>query len=300
MRQQLANLALAWSAAASAGCSLLYNPSNLPPQADAAPDAEVLVDADPGMLAVTAVSPAVLVEGAGANGSRSAVLVIEGGNMVKEGAMVSLAPAAGSPKTPMAIVDNTQIVVEGNGMRLAVPVSLPVDPALGATDAIVMDITVTQLANGAPVTKTLPGKLTIKGLPELDSAAAQTLGAVNEYSFVNLRAGASVTVMSNLTTPVVLRSTSSLTIASGIAINVNATGQTPGPAGGRGGDAGPGGLLNGSKGGEGGGPAKGLPSGGGGGFTAPESLTSLDNPNRSSGGAGGDGLSLGAAGGSGG
>lgn len=302
MRQHLANLALGVGALASGstGCSLLYNPSNLPPQADAAPDAEVLVDADPGMLSLSGASPALLVEGAGANGSRSAVLVIEGGNMVRDGVMVTLAPAAGSTKAPMVMVDNTQIVVEGNGMRLAVPVTLPVDGALGAADTVAMDITVTQLAGGSPIAKTLSGKLSIKGLPELDTATAQTFGAVNEFSIVNLKAGATVNVMANLTAPVVIHSTSSLTVASGITINLNAAGQTPGPAGGRGGDAGPGGLLNGSKGGEGGGPAKGLPSGGGGGFTAPEGLTSLDNPNRSSGGAGGDGMSLGAAGGAGG
>lgn len=300
MRQHLANLALAASASGAVGCSLLYNPSNLPPQADAAPDAEVLVDADPGMLTLTGASPAILLEGTGANGSRSAVLVIEGGNMVQDGAMVSISPAAGATKTPMVMVDNTQIVVEGNGMRLAVPVTLPVDMALGPADTIPLDITVTQLAAGAPIAKKLTGKLSIKGLAELDTMAAQTFGAVNEFSFVNLKAGATVNVMANLTAPVVIHSTSSLTIASSITINVSASGQTPGPAGGRGGDPGPGGLLNGSKGGEGGGPAKGLPSGGGGGFSAPEGLTSLDNPNRSSGGAGGDGMSLGAAGGAGG
>ena len=301
----MANLALAMSASGSLGCSLLYNPSNLPPQQtiDAAvdtPDAEVLVDANAGMLMLTGASPAVIVEGAGANGSRSAVLVVDGAHMVKDGAMVTLAPAPGSPKTPMVMVDNSQIIVEGNGMRLAVPITLPVDTGLGATDAIAMDITVTQLANGAPATTTLTGKLTIRGLPELDTAMPHVFGSVNEFSFINLRAGSSVSVAGGLGAPVVIHSTSSLTIASGIPINVNASGQTPGPAGGRGGNPGPGGLLNGSKGGEGEGPAKGLPSGGGGGFNAPESLTSLDNPNRSSGGAGGDGLSLGAEGGAGG
>ena len=163
MRQHLANHALALLALASGttGCSLLYNPSNLPPQVDAPPDAEVLIDADPGMLTLTTASPSLLVEGTGANGSRTAVLVLEGGNMVKDGAMVSLSPAAGSTKTPMVMVDNTQLVVEGNGMRLAVPITLPVDSGLGAADTIAMDITVTQLANGTPVSKKLAGKLHI-------------------------------------------------------------------------------------------------------------------------------------------
>lgn len=299
------HLSRALLATSLGGCSLLYNPSNLPPQADAAPDAELLVDADPSMLEVTDLKPPVLVEGAGANGSRAAVLVIDGSHMVAEGAMVTLTPAAGAPKVPMVMVDNAKIVVEGNGKRLAVPVTLPVDTGLAAGEMIAMDVTVVQAAGGMMLTKKLAGKLQIRGLGELDTAGAVSLTGVTEYSLVDIQAGATLTVPGGQTNPIIIRSTSSLTIAPSITINLNANGMTPGPAGGVGGTPGPGGVLNGSQGGEGGGPAKGLPSGGGGGFTGSEQLTSVDGAismgtNRSSGGAGGNGLSLGAAGGAGG
>ncbi|MBA3458708.1 MAG: hypothetical protein H0T46_02020 [Deltaproteobacteria bacterium] len=299
------HLARALLATSLGGCSLLYNPSNLPPQADAAPDAEMLVDADPSMLDVTDLKPSVLVEGAGANGSRVAVLVIDGSHMVAEGAMVMITPAAGAPKVPMLMVDNSKIVVEGNGKRLAVPVTLPVDMGLAAGDMIAMDVTVVQTSGGSMLTKKLGGKLQIKGLGELDTMGAVSLTGSTEYSFVNIRAGATLTVPGGQMNPIIIRSTSSLTIAPSISINLSGSGMTPGPAGGAGGTAGPGGIVGGSQGGEGGGPAKGLPSGGGGGFNAPEQLTSIDGmtsggPNRSSGGAGGDGMSLGAAGGAGG
>ena len=305
MHPMLPHLARALLATSLAGCSLLYNPSNLPPQADAAPDAELLVDADPSMLDITGLNPAVLVEGAGANGSRAAVLVIDGSHMVAEGAMVMITPAAGEPKAPMVMVDNSKIVVEGNGKRLAVPVTLPVDAGLVVGDMIPMDVTVVQTAGGSMLSKKLSGKLTIKGLGELETMGAVTLTGSTEFSLVDIKAGATLTVPGGQTNPIIIHSTSSLSIASSISINLNAAGMTPGPAGGAGGAPGPGGLLNGSQGGEGGGPAKGLPSGGGGGFTGSEQLTSVDGatsmgPNRSSGGAGGNGMSLGAAGGAGG
>ncbi len=284
------------------GCSLLYNPSNIDKQMDApGPDAEPVYDADPTMLSITSVKPGMLVEGAGANGSRRAVIVVEGMHMVPEGATVTVAPTAPVTKTPMIMVDNTQLVVEANGTRLAVPVTLPVDGALGAADVIPMDVTVTQLAGGVMVSKTKSAAFMIKGLPELDTAAAQTFSSgPNEFSIVNLRAGATFSVAANQTEPIVITSTSSLTIAAGIAINLNAAGTTPGPAGGLGGAGGAGGVLNGTTGSQGGGPAKGLPSGGDGGFGGDPQLTTLGAPNRSSGGAGGNGLSLGAKGGDGG
>lgn len=284
------------------GCSLLYNPSNIDKQMDApGPDSEPVYDADPTMLAITGVKPGMLVEGAGVNGSRRAVIVIDGMHMVPDGATVAVAPTAPVTKTPMVMVDNTKLVVEANGTRIAVPITLPVDSNLGAADVIPMDVTVTQLANGAMVTKTMSAAFTIKGLPELDTAAPQTFSSgPNEFSIVNLKSGATFSVATGQTSPIVITSTSSLTVDAAIAVNVDAAEMTPGPAGGLGGAGGAGGVLNGTTGSSGGGPAKGLPSGGAGGFGGDPQLSTLADPNRSSGGAGGNGLSLGAKGGNGG
>src|SRR4051812_13903863 len=98
------------SALAVGACSLIYNPSNITkPDAshdgpvDAKPgpqDApEVITDANAAALAVTSVDPAQIVEGQGSGGSRMAVLVVHGTNIVT-GATISITPKNGSD-TPM-------------------------------------------------------------------------------------------------------------------------------------------------------------------------------------------------------
>ena len=73
-----------------AGCSLLYNPNDLPRPADAMPDMQLIVDANPSALAITAVAPLALVEGQGDGNSRKPVLVIEGTDIAQTGVTVEI------------------------------------------------------------------------------------------------------------------------------------------------------------------------------------------------------------------
>lgn len=295
MRRMRVHLGTLLTALCFGGCSLLYNPSNIPDPVDAMPDAEVIVDADPTMLELTSVTPTEVVEGTGDLGSRKAVIVIDGRHMAQNGVVVTIAAAAGETRVPMVMVDDASVVVEGNGERLALAVTLPVDTDLPAGETIDLDITVTQGA----ITRTLTGKLTLRGLAERTMASPGFATGINEYSRVNITTG-QIAAATNATGPIMIHARSSITLGSAVTFALDATATTPGPAGGAGGTGGAGGLLNGSVGMMGAGPAPGLPSGGPGRFDAPIQLTTLDVPNRSSGGAGGDGVSLGSRGGDGG
>jgi hypothetical protein len=301
--RQLAKLALV---SGLGGCSLIYNPSNLPTVelVDAPPDAELILDADPTMLDVTAVAPAVILEGQGAAGSRRAVIAISGIHMVKDQTTVAITVHPGQAKTATINVDNALLDVAADGDMIAVPITIPQDDALLATDQIRLDVTVTQNTPSGPISKTLSALendapvLTLQGLPELRGANV-TVSAVDSmtmFSLVDITG--SIAAPAGTTTPIVLRSMTTLSV--GAQSTFNAGGTTPGAAGGAGGTGGPGGLLNGSTGMAGGGPAGGAPSGGVGRFEGDDQLTSMSNKNRSSGGAGGNGVALGAAGGNGG
>src|SRR4051812_22303668 len=90
-------------------CSLIYNQSNIKVPADAtifmdAPvdakigpmDApEMIFDANPSLLALTAVEPASIMEGQGDDGSRKGVLVVTGTNIIP-GATIAIT-GAGTP-----------------------------------------------------------------------------------------------------------------------------------------------------------------------------------------------------------
>ena len=121
MRHHLAALFLLLSAN---GCSLLYNPNNLPPPNADADDGDG-VDADPTKFQVDDVGPHVLLEGQGIGGSRPAILTLIGQGFV-EGVEVELIAPGGEPVK--FVVDNLNIVVASGGSVLAVPVVLPVDP----------------------------------------------------------------------------------------------------------------------------------------------------------------------------
>ncbi|HWU91595.1 MAG TPA: hypothetical protein VN253_30215, partial [Kofleriaceae bacterium] len=264
------------------GCSLIYNPNNLPGAADAAPD--VLVDGNPADLALEDVKPSVIVEGAGVGGSRPAVLVISGRNIVKQNTRVSITAGSGSARTPMLVIDQAQIEVDVDNQRLAVPITLPVDPMLNAGETIPLDVTVTQ--DGAPQPGKLTGKLALKGLAELVDGklpAGGFLAGLSEFSQIDVKTG-TIASASMQAGPIILRSTSSVSIAT--AISVSAAGREGGPGGGRGGMGG--GVAQ--NGGAGTGPSAGTTSGAPGGFASTDvQLGTLGDPNRSSGGAGGDG-----------
>lgn len=279
------------------GCSLIYNESNIPgPDPDAQEiDAEVIVDSDPSMLNLTGVNPSQITEGQGAEGSRKALIVVDGEHMVKANLLVMVTASAAAQKMPLLTVDMAGIDVDANGRRLAVPISLPVDDragtGLGASDMVPLDITVIQTVPGGPtITRTLSAQLSVRGLDELTAEPPNGFpGGLSEYSRVTITTGM-LNALAAATQPVRIHATSSLTISP--TIDISAVGMTGGPAGGAGGMGGGGGVVNGSPGTMGSGPARGLPPGGVGGFTGTEQVPSLEDPNRSSGGAGGTGGAL--------
>lgn len=270
------------------GCSLLYDPKGLPPAADAPVDSPPPIFCD--QLELQDVTPPILVEGSGVGGSRPGIIVINGKNLVKENTMVSIAAAEGSSRTPVMTIDNANLEIGDFGTLLAVSIVLPIDATL-KDEMVPLDVTVAQDCPGGRVTKTITQKLALKTLAELTDAAAPLLGGVHEYSQINVEAGTLAPAL-NQTSPIILRSTSSVKITN--AISLDAAGRTGGPAGGTGGL---GGAALGGVGTPGTGPAAGQPSAGVGRFDNTDlGLSTLSNPNRGSGGAGCDGSVLGAGG----
>jgi hypothetical protein len=302
MRQQWATILLA---SGLGGCSLIYNPSNLPaPTSDAMVDAKEVRDADPSMLTITGVAPAVLLEGQGDGGSRKAVVVLQGMHMVP-GATVMITKHGGGAANLTA--DPAQVAEDG--LAIAVTVTVPVDPTLAAGMEVELDITVMQPVPGAGmVTQVIgddePVALKIKGYDELDGAAVVLGTGVHEYSRVTVTGG--ITTNNNVPAePVVVRAIASASVMG--TITVSATNRNGVASGGTGGA---GGTLT-TVGGAGEGPGGGRSAGAGGSYgsmgggDAPAAVGDPSIPsfvlNRASGGAGGNYLvTNGGAGGGGG
>lgn len=304
------------------GCSLIYNPSNLPERndggIDSRVDAEVVLDADPSKLELTRVAPTLIFEGTGAVGSRQAVLTVHGKQMVM-GARISVAVHGAGPD-PLITVADTMTQVADNGFVVAAPITIAVNPNIGAGTKLRLDVTVTQPnGTGGTVTQTLMEAmpradtpvLELQGFDELNTATATLpTGVINEFSQVTVTG--SITAANRLA-PLILKSRASMTI--GGLVQVNAFNDQPGPGGSPGGAGGPGGVGAGP-GAPGMGNGAGAPSGGGGGFGTPGASSSVTvnsgGPavgtagiadfaiSHGSGGAGGDGSTLGGAGGRGG
>jgi len=279
------------------GCSLLYDPDRLAAAADAAPPP---LDVRPCELMVSDISPLMLYEGTGVGGSRPAVVVITGENLVNSNTRVFIKEAGAADPTPLISIDNEKLEVGDHAQQLVAQVTVPVDTVtLKAGVTLPLDVTVTQDCAEGPVTQTLSAKMALKGLDELapvvTTATNLPVTGTQEYSQIDV--GAMVTLTSPTTptvptVPLVLRSRSSVKIVN--AIKLDASGRTGGPAGGTGGTGGSG---LGGVGTPGTGPSPGQPSGGPGGFDNTDpGLNTLNNPNRSSGGAGGDGSTLGTGG----
>jgi hypothetical protein len=162
---------IAIAASVLAGCSLLYNPGNLPgagtgtgsdPTGDASePDSPPI---DVAALKLEAASPAMLFEGQGDGGSRQAVVVVSGENIGSD-ATVALVPPNGVSPPPMIQVDNAHAARAPSGHVLAVPVTLPVDTGR-ATGTVALTVRVTQMTPTGPITLTVSGP-TVQYLPEL-------------------------------------------------------------------------------------------------------------------------------------
>ncbi|MDQ3370097.1 MAG: hypothetical protein M3680_32165, partial [Myxococcota bacterium] len=254
MRQPVAALFVVSWLGTSAGCSLIYNPSNLAePRADAGPDAEIILDADPTMLELTKVSPALVEEGRGVDGSRRAVIVVHGTQIVA-GAKISL--TLHGTTTPYGTVDDAATEVADNGFMVAAPVVFPVDEALD-TDVTRLDVTVTQPAGGTTTSRTLATYdddapvLRVQHLDELTT----TMIPAGTHVFSRVAIPAGGLAATTITAPLVIRSVSSISIT-GI-VQVSSFGKAPGPGGHPGGEGGA--FL--SAGDAGGGPGGGQPSG---------------------------------------
>jgi len=288
---------------AASGCSLIYNPDNLPAPADAPID--MPFDADPSMPALVRVAPTTLFEGQG-DGSRRAILVIHGRNLVVDGTTVSITAHAGEVLTPSITVDNSAIVASIDHEMLAVPVALPVDVDVEAGQSIRLDVTVSQLANGELETVTLDALaedapvLTLQGLSQLTGVNVVLDPTATPMMFSKVDITGNLTTASGEPDAIRIRATSTLSIVGGVTVDAVTT--QGGAGGGAGGTGGAGGIVGGDPGTKGGGPAGGQPSGGVGGYAGDDQLTTLApaSLDRGSGGAGGDGSELLGRGGNGG
>ncbi|HEY0990272.1 MAG TPA: hypothetical protein VGD80_24640, partial [Kofleriaceae bacterium] len=168
---------LAIAATALAGCSLIYNPSNLPgapneagidAPPDAPPDAEIILDADPSKLELLEIAPSAIDEGQGDGGSRPALLVIGGHQIIDSSTTVEITAASGTAQLTLGTP-----VIAKNGNWIAITVTAHVDPTLGAGATRALTVTVTQTlppeAGGGTKTASLSGKLTLIGYGELDA-----------------------------------------------------------------------------------------------------------------------------------
>lgn len=226
-------------ASALSGCSLLYNPSNLPapPTPDAAPDAAEIdayvADANPGLVELLDVGPAVLLEGQGVGGARPAVLALVGHQFVGP-VTVELVPPASLPRAPAITVDNgAQQIAPGRDVVM-VPVSIDIDTMLGDM-LIPLTVKISQSnGTGGTATAMLAGKLQIHMLPELDAAQSDTAMVAGKlYSRVKVQ-GAIAFAGGAGKSPAIVRAVSKIEVGP---ITADASGATPGPGGFAGGPA---------------------------------------------------------------
>src|SRR5687768_6883171 len=180
-----------------AGCSLIYNPSNLPERNDAGidsrVDAEIVLDANPAALELERVSPTVIFEGTGSGGGRQALITVHGKHLVP-GARISVSAHTGQTEMPMITVDDAKTEVADNGFLVAAPISIAVNADLAATEKLRLDVTVTQPDGaGGMVTKTLDALaedapvLELQGFDELNAMGNQVLASgTHEFSQVSI------------------------------------------------------------------------------------------------------------------
>jgi hypothetical protein len=170
MRQYLAlTIASSIGVAACAACSLIYNPSNLPAAHDAAVDAEII---DPTNPEITSVAPAMIYEGQGDSGSRPALVVINGRNLIDSNTVVEITAVQHAVQLSFGTP-----VIASSGHAIALAITAHVDRALGANEMVALDVKVTQTLpaelGGATRTVVAHDKLTLVGLKELDSMASE-------------------------------------------------------------------------------------------------------------------------------
>lgn len=195
-----------------AGCSLIYNPNNLP---DPRTIDAALVDANACAVEVASVAPSVIEEGQGDGGSLPALVVLHGNNFVNSNLRIELKASDGRA---IAAEPVTDAMASPDTTYLAFTVTLHVDPAIAS--AVPLDVVVSQDCNA---TATLAGQLTLQGLPELTAVPADVSQLRKKYSKVAL-GNAALTG----TVPAEINAVSSIDMGN---VTASASGMTAGPGG---------------------------------------------------------------------
>jgi hypothetical protein len=243
------------------GCSIIYNPDNIPTKQDAA---IIHPDANPAGLMVTSVTPSTILEGQGDGGSRPAILVIQGANFIA-GAQVELM----SSGAISLVVDNSKVQISTDAHFLAVPVTAHVDQNLHENTNVALSVKVTQMSPTGPVSSTLDAAqsgLVLKGLDELDVGHVLTDWSMLRplYSQVDLKTKGTLNLNAGTRAARIIVAVSSIEIDGASATGDPGNGANGG-AGGAGGCQGGGGRTPGSCNGAGGGAPGAVVGGGGGG-----------------------------------
>ena len=251
----------------TSGCSLIYNPDHIKVVADAKefmdappPDVEVIADADHSMISLTGAYPATINEGAGDGGSRPAIVELDGMNFEKAASENMMLMVSGYNGITVA-----DFKVATDGDYIVAALHVPVDTTCAAGTMKQLTVSVVKVNGAGTVMATLdPSKLAVKCLDELTTVPAATIDPPPLYSQIAITSPINFTPTSGAARAI-LRSVSSISIATGggspLDIDASASGTTEGPGGGAGGaaDAAGGGPGQGGAGTGGGG-------GGGGGF----------------------------------
>ena len=277
MRQHLTNLM--W-ASCLAGCSLIYNPSNLPDRrADGGPDAPPIdapidapiSDANPLLLQLDVVKSPALLEGAGQGGSAPQVLVVYGMHILKS-AQLTVAPTTANTNV-MLQVTNVSIAEDGNSIAALVRAGyMDTVDETGANESEPIPLTITVTQPGADP-KTIAWSL--RPLDELTATGVQPVPAADKlYSRVEIAGDIDFPAGGGRA---IIRAVGSIAITQ--RASANASGQTGGAGGCNGGGGGADGLCHGGGKGAGGG-------GGGAGFV----VVGGDGANNTGGATSGDAL----------
>jgi hypothetical protein len=207
-------------ASALAGCSIIYNPSNLPNQQDAAVDAPV-ADANPALLQLSAVKSSPLLEGAGQGGSAPQLLVVYGMHITKQ-AQVKVEPTTANPNVMLQVSD-VSIADDGNSFAANVRAGY-MDNAdeTGANAMPPIELTITVTQDGAD-----PKTITWSLLPldEFAMGAQPAPAAGKIFSRADVTGGVAFTGANKAIVKVV----GNINIT--MAVQANATDQTAGPGG---------------------------------------------------------------------
>jgi hypothetical protein len=155
---------------ALSGCSITYNPSNLPEKVTDAPDAAI-ADANPALLRIDEVKTPTLYEGTGQDGSPPAVLVIYGGHITPS-ATISITPRTPDPN--IVITTGTPVIAQ-DGNSLAVTVTAGYMDMLdqtGANAATDLPLVISVMQDGATAPATNED-WALRPLDELTTTGAQ-------------------------------------------------------------------------------------------------------------------------------